>query len=285
MTSAAAALSSCTGSAAHASRTCGRAHSAGDRIDSAQLCRRAKRKTKTSHSRHCALWSGKTSGTITRGWGSPDIDWLDVLTDKDPATPPPRPPLACTNLGAARPGGGPHDFLPRLRTLRRRATGQFTPHWQSARQLGPCQPHEPQQLPHHRRQPHHPPPDRLRLASGGRGMNDGHRPRRPGGEWGEFFQRGGAMTPGVTVRLMAAHLTCRGISPPRSLRPLVQRAQQPRFPPPQLGTYSNTAVARMMARGTRLDGSSYSIRRTATITTPPPRYRTTTATRATNPRA
>ena len=32
-----------------------RAHSAGDRIGSAQLRRRAKCKTKTSHSRHCAL--------------------------------------------------------------------------------------------------------------------------------------------------------------------------------------------------------------------------------------
>ena len=53
MTSAAAARSSCTGSAAHASRTCGRSHSAGDRTGSARLRRRAKRKTKTSHSRRC----------------------------------------------------------------------------------------------------------------------------------------------------------------------------------------------------------------------------------------
>ena len=40
-----------------------------------------------------------------------------------------------------------------------------------------------------------------------------------------------------------------------------------------------------MARGTRLDGSSYSSRRTATITTPLPRSRATTATRARNVRA
>ena len=41
-----------------------------------------------------------------------------------------------------------------------------------------------------------------------------------------------------------------------------------------------------MARGTRLDGSCYTPRRTtATITTPPPRSRATTATRATNVRA
>ena len=54
MTSAAAALSSCTGSAAHTSRTCGHAHFAGDGIDSAQLRRGVKRKPKISRSTHCA---------------------------------------------------------------------------------------------------------------------------------------------------------------------------------------------------------------------------------------
>ena len=78
------------------------------------------------------------------------------------------------------------------------------------------------------------------------------------------------MTPGATERLMAAHLTWRGIPPLRSLRPLVQPAQQPHILPPQPGMYGNVAVARMMARGTWLDGSSYSSRRTATITTSPP---------------
>ena len=106
-----------------------------------------------------------------------------------------------------------------------------------------------------------------------------------GGEWGEFFPRGGAMTPGATKRLMAAYLRWRGIPPPRSLQPLAQRAQQPHVPPPQPGTYGNAAVARMMARGTRLDGSFSSSRRTATITTPPTRSPATTATRATNVRA
>ena len=113
------------------------------------------------------------------GEDSPDVEWLDVLTDEDPATPPPPPPLARTNLGAARPGRGPHGLRPRPRGLQRRATGQSAPHWQPARQLGLRQPHEPKQLPQHRRHPHHPPPDRLRLAGGGRGMGDRHRPRRP----------------------------------------------------------------------------------------------------------
>ena len=107
-----------------------------------------------------------------------------------------------------------------------------------------------------------------------------------GAEWGDFFHCGEAMTLGATERLMAAYLTWRGICPPCSLRSLVQRAQQPHVPPPQPGTYGNVAVARMMARDTWLNGSSYSPRRTtATITTLPPKSRATTATRATNVRA
>ena len=77
-----------------------------------------------------------------------------------------------------------------------------------------------------------------------------------GGEGGEAFHRSGAMIPGATERLMAAYLTWSGIPPPRSLQPLAQRAQQPHVTPPQPGTYGNAAVARMMARGTRLDGPS-----------------------------
>ena len=87
-----------------------------------------------------------------------------------------------------------------------------------------------------------------------------------GAEWGDFFHRGGAMTPGATEKLMAAFLTWRGIPLPRSLQSLIQRTLQPHVPPQQPGTYGNAAVARMMARGTRLDGSSYAPRRTtATI--------------------
>ena len=107
-----------------------------------------------------------------------------------------------------------------------------------------------------------------------------------GAKWGNIFHRGGVMTPRATERLMAAYLTWRGIPPPRSLHSLIQRTLQPPVPPPQPGTYGNAAVARMMARGTLLDGSSYSPRRTtATITMTPPRSRATSATRATNVQA
>ena len=52
-----------------------------------------------------------------------------------------------------------------------------------------------------------------------------------GGKWGEFFNRGRAMTPGATERLMAAYLTSRGIPPRRSLHRMAQPVQQQHVPP------------------------------------------------------
>ena len=162
----------------------------------------------------------------------------------DDTTPP--PPLARTNLGAASRGGGPHDLRPRQQTLRRRATGQSTPNWQSARQLGPRHPREAQQLPHHCCHP----TTRLPFAFGwlvgdtewAMGIVRGAH----GGEWGDFFHRSGAVNPGATERLMAAYLTWRGIPLPLNLQPMARRAQQPHVPSPRPGTNGNAAVARMM---------------------------------------
>ena len=103
-----------------------------------------------------------------------------------------------------------------------------------------------------------------------------------GGERGIFFHGSGALIEGAPERLMAAYLTWRGIPVPRSLAPLARRARQPHVPAPRPGTYGNAAVARMMAGGARHQSSSSSARKTATITTLPPRSRATAATRATN---
>ena len=54
MTSAVVPASSCTGSAACASQSCGHGRFADDRIDSQQFRCRAKHKPKTSSSTHCA---------------------------------------------------------------------------------------------------------------------------------------------------------------------------------------------------------------------------------------
>ena len=203
---------------------------------------------------------------------SPDVEWLDVLTDEDPATPPPPPPLARTNLGAARPGRGLHGLRPQPRRLQRRATGQSAPPLATCPTVGATSAQRTKRTTATSSSPS-PPASRLPSA----------------GWWGTRNGRWAspaAMTRGATERLMAAYLTWRGIPPPRSLESLIQRTLQPHVPPPQPGTYGNAAVARMMARGTRLDGSSYSPRRTtATITSPPPRSRATTATTTTNVRA
>ena len=103
-----------------------------------------------------------------------------------------------------------------------------------------------------------------------------------GNEWGDFFHRSGALVEGAPERLMAAYLTWRGIPLPRSLVPVARRAQPPLVPPPRPGTYGNATVAWMIAGGARHHRSSTSGRRTASITTAPPRSRATAATRATN---
>ena len=110
---------------------------------------------------------------------SPEVEWLDVLTDEDPATPPPRPPWRAPTWALPDPGADPTIYVPDHEHYDNAPRGSLPLIWQSTRQLGLRHPLEPQLLPHHRRHPHHPPTDRLRLAAGGGGMGDGHRPRRP----------------------------------------------------------------------------------------------------------
>ena len=43
---------------------------------------------------------------------SPDVEWLDVLTDEDPATPPPAPPGAHQPWALPDPGADPTIYLP-----------------------------------------------------------------------------------------------------------------------------------------------------------------------------
>ena len=217
---------------------------------------------------------------------SPDVEWLDVLTDEDPATPPPRPPWRAPTWALPDPGADSTIYVPNHEHYDDAPRGGLPPIGNLPDSWGYV---TPTNLNNYRTIVVTL-TTRIPIAFGwlvgdaewAMGIARGAH----GAEWGDFFHRGGALTPGATERLMAAYPTWRGIPPPRSLRSLVQRAQQPHLPPPQPGTYGNAAVARNMARGTRLDGSSYSPRRTtATITILPPRSRATTATRATNVRA
>ena len=216
---------------------------------------------------------------------SPDVEWLDVLTDEDPAKPPPRPPWRAPTWALPDPDADPTVYVPDHEDYNDAPRGSLPPIGNLPDSWGYVSPTNQNNY----RNIVVTLTTRLPIAFGwlvgyaepAMGIARGAH----GAEWGDSFQRGGAMTPGATERLMAAYLRWRGIPPPRSLQSLIQRTLQPHVPPPQPGTYGNAAVARMMARGTWLDGSSYSPRRpTATITTPPPRSRATTATRATNVR-
>ena len=217
---------------------------------------------------------------------SPDVEWLDVLTDEDPATPLPRPPWRARTWALPDPGADPTIYVPDYEHYYDAPRGSLPPIGNLPDSWGHV---TPRNLNNYRtivvtlttRLP-----IAFSWLVGDAEWAMGIARGAHGAEWGGFFHRSGAMTPGATERLMAAYLTWRGIPPPRSLRSLVQRAQQPHVPPRQPGTYGNAAVARMMARGTRLDGSSYPPRRTtATITTLSPQLRATTGTRATNVRA
>ena len=211
---------------------------------------------------------------------------MDVLTNKDPATPPPRPPWRAPTWALPDPGADPTIYVPDHEHYEDAPRGSLPPIGNLPDSWGYV---TPMNLNNYRTIVVTL-TTRLPIAFGwlvgdvewvmgiARG---GH-----GADWGDFFHRGGALAPGATERLMTAYLTWRGIPPPRSLRSLVQRAQHPHVPPPQPDTYGNAAVARMMARGTRLYGLSHFPRRTtATITTLPPRSHATTATRARNVRA
>ena len=46
------------------------------------------------------------------GGGSPNIEWLDVLTDKNPGTQPPRPPWRAPTWALPDPGADPTIYLP-----------------------------------------------------------------------------------------------------------------------------------------------------------------------------
>ena len=189
---------------------------------------------------------------------SPDVEWLDILTDEDPATPPPHPPWRAPTWALPDPGADPMSYVPDYKHYDNAPRGSLPPIGNLPDSWGHV---TPMNHNNHRTIVVNL-TTRLPFAFGwlvedaewAMGIARGAH----GGEWGKFFHRGGAMTPGATERLMAAYLTCRGTLPPRSLQPLAQRARQPHVPPPQPGTYSNAAVARMMARGIRLDGSSSS---------------------------
>ena len=154
----------------------------------------------------------------------PDVKWLDVLTDEDPATPLPRPPWRAPTWALPDPGADPTIYVPDYEHYDDAPRGSLPPIGNLLDSWGPVTP-----MSHNNHCTIF-----VTLTSslliafvclvGDVELAMGIARGAHGAERGEFFHRGGAMTPGATERLMAAYLTWRGIPPPRSLRPLVQRA-------------------------------------------------------------
>ena len=111
MTSAAGAPSWCTGSAARASPTCGHANFADNRIP---LCtapppRETQAEDLTIHTLRTLI----QQNVWNNGAGdSPDVEWLDVLTDEDPGTPPARPPWRAPTWAVPVDGADPTIYVP-----------------------------------------------------------------------------------------------------------------------------------------------------------------------------
>ena len=171
---------------------------------------------------------------------SPGVEWLDVLTDVDPPTPPPRSPWRAPTWA------DPTIHVPDYEHYDDAPQGSLPPIGNLPDSSGPVTPMNHNNY----RTIVVTLTTRLPIAFGWL-LGDaewamGIARSAHGAEWGDYFHLGRAMTPGATERLMAAYLTCRGIPPPRSLRSMIQRAQQPHVPPPQPGTYSNAAVASLL---------------------------------------
>ena len=219
------------------------------------------------------------------GGGSPNVEWLDVLTDEDLTTPPPRPAWCAPTWALPVEGADPTIYVPDNEHWDDAPRGSLPAIGNLPDSSGPV---TPMNLNNFRttvvtfttRLPY-----AFGWLVGDTEWAMGIVRRTGGGELGNFFHRSGAITAEATERLMVAYLTWRGIPLPGSLQPLAQRAQQPNVPPPQPGTYGNAAVARMMARGAGHHRCHSFSRRTATITTLAPRSRATTATTATSVRA
>ena len=181
----------------------------------------------------------------TDGGDSPEVTWLDVLGEEDPAALPPHPPWRASTWtlrdGEEDPtiwvqdyehyGGVPWGSLPPVGNLPDR-WGPMGPmnrdNWRTT--VLTLTPHLP---------------FTFGWLVGDVEWAIGIARGAHGHEWGDFFLRSGGMTEGAPDRLMAAYLTWRGIPLPRRLVPVACRSHQPLVPTPQPGTYGNAVVARM----------------------------------------
>ena len=141
------------------------------------------------------------------GGGSPDVEWLDVVTDEDLATPPPGPPWSAPTWALPPEGADPTVYVPDYEHYDDAPRGSLPPVDNLPDSWGPVTPMNLNKygttvvtL-----------TTRLLFAFGWLVVDAewvmGIVRGAHGHEWGEFFRRSGAMTGGATERLMAAYLT------------------------------------------------------------------------------
>ena len=213
---------------------------------------------------------------------SPDVEWLDVLSDEDLATPTPRPPWRAPLWALPVEGADPTMYVPDYEHYGDAPRGSLPPVGNLPDSSGPVSTMNLNNW-------------RTTVVSlttrllftfgwlvGDAEWATGVVRGADGDRWGDFFHRSRALIEGAPERMMVVYLTWRGIPLPCSLVSLVRRAQQPHVPPPRPGTYGSAGVARMMAGGARHHSFTTSGRGTVTITTTPPRSRATAVTKATN---
>ena len=151
------------------------------------------------------------------GGDCPDVDWLEVLTDEDPATPPLCPPWRAPTWALPTQRADPRTYVPDNEHYDDAPRGSVTPVGNLPDSWGPVTPLNFNNY----RTTVVTLTTRLPFAIGwlvgdaewAMGIVCGAHDR----DWGDFFHRSGAMIEGAAERVMAAYLTWGGIPLQRSL--------------------------------------------------------------------
>ena len=135
---------------------------------------------------------------------SPGVEWLDILTDEDPGTPPPRPPWRAPTWALPDPDADPTVYVPDHEDYNDAPRGSLPPIGNLPGSWGYVSPTNQNNY----RNIIVTLSTRLPIAFGwlvgGAEWAMGIARGTHGAEWGDFLHRGGAMTPGATEGLMAA---------------------------------------------------------------------------------
>ena len=138
---------------------------------------------------------------------SPDVEWLDVLSDEDQATPPPRPPWRAPTWTLPDPDANATVYVPDHEDYNDAPRGSLPPIGDLPGSWGYVSPTNQNNYRNIVVTLTSCLPIAFGLLVGDAEWAMGIARGAHGAKWGDFFHRVGAMTPGATERLMAAYLT------------------------------------------------------------------------------